>query len=95
MRERVVETYLRDQVKAMGGKAFKFVSPGNAGVPDRLVLLPNGWQAFIELKAPGKKSTPLQQKQQREIQALGFYVKVIDTKTGVDEFIAFCQGMMK
>jgi len=54
MRERDIEAYLRDQIKRLGGIAYKFVSPGNAGVPDRLVLLPGAGVVFVELKAPGK-----------------------------------------
>lgn len=74
MKESAIEAYLRDQVKAQGGKAYKFISPGNAGVPDRLVLLPGGKIAFVELKTPGKKSTALQAAQQRRIRDLGFDV---------------------
>lgn len=91
MRESVIEEYLRNQVKALGGRAYKFVSPGNKGVPDRLVLLPNGRAMFVELKATGKTSTELQLKKQKDIRALGFDVSVIDTKTGVDEFVARCK----
>ena len=87
MRERGIETYLRDQVKTAGGIAYKFVSPGNAGVPDRIVLLPGGRVVFVELKAPGKQPTPLQLRQQKRIRNLGFQVLVIDSKAGVDEFI--------
>ena len=87
VRERDVEAYLRDQIKQLGGIAYKFTSPGNTGVPDRLVLLPGGRVVFVELKAPGKKSTPIQLRQQRRIQDLGFQVLVIDSKAGVDEFI--------
>lgn len=87
MREKDIEVYLRDKVRAAGGRAYKFVSPGNAGVPDRLILLPEGRIAFVELKAPGKKTTVLQQAQHRKINNLGFKVFVIDSKTGVDEFI--------
>jgi len=87
MREKSVETYLREQVKAHGGKAYKFVSPGNAGVPDRLVLFPGGRAAFVELKAPGKKPTLLQQAQIKKIGSMGFPAFVIDTKQGVDDFI--------
>jgi hypothetical protein len=88
MRERDIETYLRDRVKKAGGKAYKFESPGNDGVPDRLVLFPGNRIYFIELKAPGKKPRPLQVKQMRDISAFGCDVRVIDSKAGVDEFIA-------
>ncbi|NLO91362.1 MAG: VRR-NUC domain-containing protein [Elusimicrobia bacterium] len=88
MREKIVEAYLRDRVKEAGGVAYKFVSPGNAGVPDRIVLLPGGRIAFAELKAPGKEPTALQKAQQRKLKALGFEVAVIDSKQGVDEFMA-------
>lgn len=87
MREKTVEEYLRDEIKKLGGKAYKFVSPGNAGVPDRLVLLPGGKIAFVELKAPGKKPTNLQLAQQRRIRGLGFQVYVVDSKIEVNEFI--------
>lgn len=87
MRESIIEVYLRDRVKAMGGKAYKFVSPGNSGVPDRLVLLPGGRSIFIELKAPGKVPTPIQILQHRKIRALGFTVLIIDSIEKVDEFI--------
>ena len=85
--EKSVEAYLRDQVKAIGGKAYKFVSPGNDGVPDRLVCLPGGRVAFVETKSPGKRSTPLQENRQNELRALGFEVEVIDSKAGVEYFI--------
>ena len=46
MLESEIEQKLREKVKAMGGRAFKFVSPGNSGVPDRLVVLPGGKVRF-------------------------------------------------
>lgn len=93
MSEKAVEQYLRVQVKTIDGQAYKFISPGNAGVPDRLILLPGGRVAFVELKAPGKKLTALQEAQQRKISGLGFEVFVIDNKSKVDEFIKFFGGV--
>lgn len=87
MREKDIEIYLREQVKKMKGIAYKFESPGNSGVPDRIVLLPNGRIYFVELKAPGKKSRPLQLNQQRKIANLGFTVLEIDSYLSVDLFI--------
>ncbi|XBX05730.1 VRR-NUC domain-containing protein [Enterocloster clostridioformis] len=78
MRENVIERQLAMAVKKMGGMAVKFVSPGLDRVPDRIVLLPNKKMAFVELKAPGKKLRPLQEKRRRQLEALGFPVYVID-----------------
>lgn len=88
MRERDIENHLRNQIKKLGGIAYKFESPGNAGVPDRLVLLPGGRIHFVELKAPGKKPTPLQLSQHRKIKKVGFEVHILDSKETVDDFIA-------
>lgn len=79
MREKSIETNLVKAVKNMGGLAPKFISPGLDGVPDRLVLLPGGRMAFIELKAPGKKLRPLQVRRKRQLEALGFSVYCIDS----------------
>lgn len=88
MKEKDVEVYLRDQVKSKGGKAYKFVSPGNDGVPDRMVCMPGGRIAFVELKAPGKKSTPQQTRRQEELRGLGFTVFAdIDSKAAVDNVL--------
>ena len=54
MRENAVERTLRNEIKRQGGWCLKFVSPGTAGVPDRICLLPGRVIAFVELKAPGK-----------------------------------------
>jgi len=92
MVEREVEAYLRKRVKAMGGRAYKFVSPGNDGVPDRLICLPGGKIAFAELKAPGKQSTPLQQKQQADLRAMGCLVFAdVNSKDMVDHTLAIIQ----
>ena len=59
---------------------MKFTCPGMDGVPDRLVLLPIGKCAFVELKAPGKKPRPLQIRRMKQITALGIPCYVIDAK---------------
>ena len=78
MIEKQVEQKLRSAVRQRGGLALKFVSPGLAGVPDRIVLMPNSHVAFIELKAPGKRPRPLQVKRKRQLESLGFPVYCID-----------------
>lgn len=78
MTEKYIEQKLVRAVKERGGIAPKFVSPGLDGVPDRIVLLPMGRMAFVELKAPGKKMRPLQVKRKTQLEALGFLVYCID-----------------
>lgn len=78
MLEKQIEQKLSLMVKQQRGLALKFVSPSFAGMPDRLVLLPDGIIAFVELKAPGKKPRPLQLARHRLLRSLGFPVYVID-----------------
>ena len=78
MREKTIEAKLVQAVRTKGGLAPKFTSPGFDGVPDRLVLLPKGRIAFVEMKAPGKMLRPLQVRRKRQLEALGFSVYCID-----------------
>ena len=78
MREKEIEQKLTAKVKEMGGMALKFTSPGMDGMPDRLVLLPGGRIAFVELKAPGEKMRPLQLWRKKQLEALGIIVFCID-----------------
>ena len=89
MNEKYIEQKLRDAVRSAGGLALKFVSPGTNGVPDRILLMPEGRAFFAETKAPGQKLRPLQERRKKQLESLGFKVYVIDSieKTGemIDE----------
>ena len=78
MRESTVEHRLVTETKKRGGLALKFVSPGFDGVPDRLVLLPHGKFAFVEVKAPGRKLRPLQERRIRQLRELGYLAYCLD-----------------
>lgn len=78
MREKVIEKKLVMEVKKRGGSCPKFMSPGFDGMPDRLVLLPDGKAGFVEVKASGKKPRPLQLARHKLLRGLGFQVFVID-----------------
>ena len=80
-------TALVARVKAMGGIASKFTSPGFDGMPDRLVLLPGGRMGFVELKASGKKLRALQMARHRLLRRLGFKVYVIDEINQIDSVL--------
>jgi len=67
----------------MGGLAVKFVSPGYDGMPDRLVLLPGGRIAFVEVKAMGCKPRPLQVIRHGMLRHLGFLVYVLDDEAQI------------
>ena len=86
--EKDTEAFLRDEVKALGGRSYKWVSPGCAGVPDRIVILPNGRVFGVELKSERKTSSAQQRKRQAELRALGCAVYAdVDTKEKVREVI--------
>lgn len=88
MQEKTIENYLVQQVLAKGGWAIKLTSPNAAGLPDRLILLPEGVIVFAELKRPGGKVRPLQRSTHRRLRELGFAVYTIDSKDGVDDVLA-------
>lgn len=88
MRELKLEHRLVRKVERIGGRAPKWVSPGNRGVPDRLVILPNGRIAFVEMKAPGKPLEPLQVRWAKILRNLGHKVYKIDSNEDIDKFIA-------
>lgn len=78
MKEARIERALVRAVERMSGLALKFTSPGFDGVPDRIVLMPGGRLAFVELKAPGKQLRVLQVKRKSQLEALGFLVYCLD-----------------
>lgn len=80
MREKMIEQKLVTAVKKHGGICPKLTSPGFDGMPDRLVLLPYGKFAFVEVKATGEKPRPLQLVRHEMLQRLGFKVYVLDNK---------------
>lgn len=79
MRERDIEQQLVKAVKKTGGLCLKFISPSMNGVPDRLLLMPNGRAAFVELKSTGKKMRALQKRRKEQLEGLGFPVFCIDS----------------
>jgi len=86
MFEKTIEAALVKRVKALGGLCEKFVSPGRRSVPDRIVTLPGGRIVFVELKAPGKGPTELQERDHWRRRKLGCEVIVINSIEGIDAF---------
>ena len=79
LRENLIEKKLVEMARKCGGFAPKFVSPGWDGVPDRIILLPEGRIGFIETKRYGKKMRPLQERRKHQLEALGFRVWCVNS----------------
>lgn len=92
MREREIEKWLREQIKNLGGRALKFTSPGNDGVPDRIVFLPGGRVYLVELKAIGGRLSPIQVWQQENLRRLGIDVRTITGRAEAEAFIRELKG---
>ena len=86
MKESDLEKILVDEVRKEGGRAYKWVSPGNDGVPDRIVFFPGGELYFIELKTDTGRVSPQQKIQLNRLLGLGQQARVI---RGMDGLISF------
>ena len=86
MIEKDIEKLFTAEIKKTGGKAYKFTSPGNDGVPDRIVMLPDGRILFVELKTDTGKLSRLQELQCRQIAELGQTVRVLHGLAEVRDF---------
>jgi hypothetical protein len=87
MLEKEIEQRLVEAAKRVGGLALKFVSPGYDGMPDRILLLPGGRISFVEVKAPGMKPRPLQQRRHELLVGFGFKVYVVDDGEQIEQIL--------
>jgi len=88
--ESKIEKWLNEQVRKLGGKSYKFTSPGNPGVPDRIYLFPGGKVYFVELKRIIGKLSNLQVWQREQFRQMGVDVKVI---YGMDQARRFVEEL--
>lgn len=86
MKESEIEKILVREVKKQGGVAYKWVSPGNDGVPDRIVVFPGKKPVFVELKTDRGKLTALQKVQLGRLEKLGQEVSVVYGLDGLSQF---------
>lgn len=91
MLEKDIEKFLVKEVKKLGGLCYKWVSPGNAGVPDRIVLLPHRPVMFVELKTDRGKLSRLQEIQIKKLKAITEHVYVLRGLEEVRDFIESCK----
>ena len=81
MLEKQIEKAVCDYAKSKGVLCYKFVSPGHAGVPDRMFITPTGKVFFIEFKRMGGKATPLQMREVKRLQSHDVDVAIVDDVT--------------
>ena len=86
MKEAKIETILVREGKKLGGIAYKWVSPGNDGVPDRIVVFPERRPVFVELKTEKGRLTALKKVQFGRLAKLGQEVTVVYGIDGLSRF---------
>ena len=87
MLEKEIEKKMIEGVRRLRGRAYKFVSPGNNGVPDRMVIFPGGKIIFTELKTATGRLSKLQKMQIRLLTHYGCDVRVLYGMDGVQAFL--------
>ena len=95
--EKDIERWLGNQLKKLGCIYMKFVSPGNDGMPDRIVILPGGAVIFVELKSTQGKLMANQRVQISRLRKQGALVFVLtgklDAKLFVDDIERVIHGL--
>ena len=85
-KEKEIEKRLTTVVKNHGGLCLKLASPGTIGVPDRIIIYPNGVVGFAELKRPGEAPRPIQQYWLEQLRKMGLPALAIDSKSEAVNF---------
>jgi len=93
MKEKIVENHFVWAVERIGGKTWKFTSPGRKGVADRIACLPDGSTWFVELKTKGGRLSALQKMFMSDMALLKQNYACLWTKEQVDEWIKSVSGV--
>lgn len=92
--EKYLEPKLCREVKKLNGLCYKFRSPANKSVPDRLVII-TSFICLVEVKTTGQKPTPAQAAEHERIRAAGGKVFVIDRPSELDKFINYLKRLLR
>ena len=87
MKEKIVENHFVWAVERIGGKTWKFTSPGRKGVADQIACLPDGSTWFVELKTKGGRLSALQKMFMSDMTLLNQRYACLWTIEQVDEWI--------
>ena len=94
-RERDVEKYLRRNLTAMGCLFLKWVCPGEDGVPDRILIIPDGTVCFVEVKTDAGHMTGLQMMWQRKLRKMGCGAVTVYGMTGAKELVEVVRILLR
>lgn len=87
MTEADIEQRMRKAIESRGGLCLKFVSPGNNGVPDRIVITPLGRIVFVELKTENGVLSGIQRLMIDSLHLRRVDVRVLSGWKAVERFI--------
>ena len=85
--EKKTEIYLTERTCALGGQSYKWSSPNNKGVPDRICIFPGPVHVFVEVKSEGETLSKVQSLVHRDLKLLTRHVYTVDTKVEVDNLL--------
>ena len=92
--EKTLERVLVQGVKKMGGTAFKWISPGNVGVPDRIIVLPGARIEFVELKTDIGVLSAVQERQHERLRKCGVHVLTLYGASDVERYLQERQALI-
>lgn len=87
MREKTIEHKLKKEIEKLGGICLKFHSPYHRGMPDRIIILPQGVVYFVELKAEGGKTSELQRLAEKKLKRLSQNYALVEGEKGLQTFL--------
>lgn len=85
--EKDIEKKIVTYAKSKGCLCYKFTSPAQRSVPDRIIVTPYGVVGFLEVKRPGNEPTPAQHKELEKLEDQSCFAEWHDTVEGAKEFI--------
>lgn len=91
MIESDIERWMRQKIRERGGLFYKFTSPGNDGVPDR-ILVWRGRVIFIELKQERGRLSRMQELQIERLREHGADVRVVYGRAQAEKLVEEVTG---
>ncbi len=94
-RESAVERLLKTETEKLGGLIYKWSSPAQRGVPDRIIVWPGAYVHFVEVKAEFGQVSPMQRRIRDQLKAQGCAVHVLYGESAVMLYIESARETLK